>query len=405
MILRAPKKVFISCNGCNRRLLDAQRLKNYFLANGYEITVTPESADYLIFFASALNRIRIEESFDIIRRLSRYKGETIVLGCLMETAPTEFNDFWYGKSLPVKDMDSIDMFFQNIRIPYKEIPPSNIPLSSKNIYKTIDRGTFIKQRLGFLLSPAKVADKVYNYWHHNQKEDYNTTFIWVSKGCPNLCSFCAERKVVGPCISRPATEIVKEYRRLLDAGKRKFEFIGDDVGSYGLDLGVTLPYLIGKLNEADKDYQVQWVIKHLHPKFIIRYKNELIEVARSGKIRELICCFQSGSNRILKLMKRQHTIEQIAETLKEFRNILPDIRLATNIIVGFPTETDEEFNETLNVFDRIYFDRVHMIKYYDAEGSDSYTIEPKISDSEVVRRIRLAKRFFKKRGIYFQTRD
>lgn len=405
MTIQAPKKVYISCNGCNRRLLDAQRLKNYFLANGYEITVSPVSADYLIFFASALNRIRIDESFDIIRKLSSYNGETIVLGCLMETAPTEFNAFWHGKSLPVKDMDNIDMFFQDIKIPYKEIPPGNIPFSSQNIYKTIDRGTFIKQRLRFLLSPAKVADKIYNYWHYNQKEDYSTTFIWVSKGCPNLCSFCAERKVVGPCISRPVAEIVNEYRRLLDAGKRRFEFIGDDVGSYGLDLGVTLPHLLGKLNEADNDYQVQWVIKHLHPKFIIRYKKELIEVARSGKIRELICCFQSGSNRILKLMKRQHTIEQVTDTLKEFRNILPDIRLATNIIVGFPTETDKEFLETLYVFDRIYFDRVHMIKYYDAEGSDSYTIKPKVSDTEVSRRIRLAKRFFKKRGIYFQTRD
>ncbi|MBN2214130.1 MAG: radical SAM protein [Bacteroidales bacterium] len=405
MTAAVQKKVYISCNGCNRRLLDAQRLKNYLLANGYEITGFPGDADYLVFFASALNKVRIDESFDIIRKLGRYKGEIIVLGCLMETAPTEFNAFWKGKALPVKDMDDIDLFFPDIKVPYKEIPPDNFPLSPGNIYKDISPGVFIKQRLNLMLSPLKIADKLYGYLHHNKKEDYNTTFIWVSKGCPNLCSFCAERRVVGPCISRPAGEIVNEYSKLLEAGKRNFEFIGDDVGSYGLDLGITLPHLIQQLNKADKDYQVNWVIKHLHPKFIIRYKNEFIEMASSGKIRELICCFQSGSNRVLKLMRRQHTIEEVIDTLKEFRKVLPEIRLATNIIVGFPTETGEDFMKTLHVYDKVYFDRVHIIKYYDAEGSDSYAITPKVTDHEIARRIKLAKRFFKKRGIYFQTRD
>jgi tRNA A37 methylthiotransferase MiaB len=198
---------------------------------------------------------------------------------------------------------------------------------------------------------------------------------------------------------------VNEYRRLLGEGKRNFEFIGDDVGSYGLDLGITLPFLIRQLNEADKAYQVNWVIKHLHPKFIIKYKKELIETAGTGKIKELICCFQSGSNRLLRLMKRQHTIEEVTDTLTEFRKVLPDIKLATNIIIGFPTETAEDFLKTLHVFDEVYFDRVHMIKYYDAEGSDSFAIAPKVSDVEIARRIRLGKKFFKKRGIYFQTRD
>jgi tRNA A37 methylthiotransferase MiaB len=405
MTQSAPRQVYISCNGCNRRLLDAQRLKNYFLVNGYEITSFPGNADYIIFFASALNKIRIDESFDIIRRLGKYKGEIIVLGCLMETAPSEFNAFWQGKALPVKDMDNIDAFFRDITIPYREIPPGNVPFPSKNIYKTISPGVFVKQRFSLLLSPAKVTDKIYGFLHQNQKEDYDTTFIWVSKGCPNVCSFCAERKVVGKCISRPAGEIVNEYRRLLGEGKRNFEFIGDDVGSYGLDLGITLPFLIRQLNEADKAYQVNWVIKHLHPKFIIKYKKELIETAGTGKIKELICCFQSGSNRLLRLMKRQHTIEEVTDTLTEFRKVLPDIKLATNIIIGFPTETAEDFLKTLHVFDEVYFDRVHMIKYYDAEGSDSFAIAPKVSDVEIARRIRLGKKFFKKRGIYFQTRD
>ncbi len=399
------KQVYITCNGCNRRLLDADRVKRYFIANGWEVSASPKNADYCIFFASALNRVRIDESFDIIERLKKFPGEKLVLGCLMEVAPKEFNSRWKGGSLAVKDMNEIDSFFPDFTIKYKNIPLGNTPLIAKNIYKTISPQVFLKQRISMAMSPNRVADKMYSYIHRKKAENYQTAFIWVSAGCPNNCSFCAERKVVGKPISRPLNEIVDEYKKLIAEGMRNFEFIGDDVGSYGLDINTTLPELFARLNNEDRHIKVNWVLKHLHPKFIVKYKNDLIEIARAGKITEIICCFQSGSNRLLALMNRQHTIEEVIVTLKEFRQALPEIKLATNIIVGFPTETDEEFNQTLQVFDEVYFDRVHMIKYYDAEGSDSHTIEPKVSDESIARRIKSAKKFLKQRDIYFQTRD
>lgn len=399
------KQVYISSNGCNRRLLDADRVNRYFLLNGWKVTESPRNADFNLFFASALNRVRIDESFDVIERLTKYSGETIVLGCLMEVAPTEFRERWSGRALAVKDMNEIDSYFPGFKVKYKDVPTGNTPVPSRNIYKAISPEIFIKQRLSVVVSPTKVADKIYSYLHREQKENYQTTFIWVSTGCPNKCSFCAERKVIGDLISRPVAEIVEEYKKLLEEGRRNFEFIGDDVGSYGLDIDTNFPTLIEALNRIDEHYTVNWVLKHIHPKFIIKYQDDLISMARSGKIKEIICSFQSGSNRMLELMKRQHTIEEVIETLRRFRQLLPEVKLATNIIVGFPTETDEEFNQTLLVFDEVYFDRVHMIKYYDAEGSDSFELRPKISDDSISRRIKRAKKFLKQRKIYFQTRD
>ncbi len=403
--MNTTKQVYIASNGCNRRLLDADRVKRYFLLNDWKITDSPRNADFNLFFASALNRVRIDESFDIIERLSRFPGETIVLGCIMEVAPTEFHEKWNGKFLAVKDMNKFDSFFPGIRIKYRDVSPGNTPAKPGNIYKTVSPDVFIRQRLSLALNPAKVGDKLYSYLHRNQREDYNTTFIWVSNGCPNKCSFCAERKVIGDLHSRPVTEIVKEYGKMLDEGRRNFEFIGDDVGSYGLDINSSFPDLIEALNRRDAGHSVNWVIKHLHPKFIIKYQDDIINIARSGKVKEIICCFQTGSNRLLDLMNRQHSIEEVIITLKRFREALPEIKLATNIIVGFPTETDEEFLQTLAVFDEVYFDRVHLIKYYDAEGSDSHEIHPKISDESIARRIKSAKKFLKQRDIYFQTRD
>ena len=403
--MESAKQVYIASNGCNRRLLDADRVKRYFLLNGWKITESPKEADYNFFFASALNRVRIDESFDIIERLTRFPGETIVLGCVMEVAPTEFRERWNGKFLAVKDMNDFDSFFSGFQVKYKDVPPGNTPARSGNIYKAVSPDIFLKQRLSLALNPVKVVDKLYSYLHREQKENYDTTFIWVSQGCPNKCSFCAERKVIGELQSRPVDEIVNEYGRMLEKGRRNFEFIGDDVGSYGLDIDSHFPKLVSALTERDASYQVHWVIKHLHPKFIIKYQDDLIDIARSGKVTEIICCFQTGSNRLLELMNRQHTIEEVISTLKRFREALPGIKLATNIIVGFPTETDEEFDQTLAVFDEVYFDRVHMIKYYDAEGSDSHELNPKISDEAISRRIKHAKKFLKQRGIYFQTRD
>lgn len=399
------KRVYIASNGCNRRLLDADRVKRYFLLNGWKITDSPREADYNIFFASALNRVRIDESFDIINRLSRFSGETIVLGCVMEVAPTEFREKWKGKFLAVKDMNEFDSFFAGFEHKYRDIPLGNRPANSGNIYKNVSPDVFIKQRLALAMSPVRVGDKLYSYLHRRQKENYDTTFIWVSNGCPNKCSFCAERKVIGELQSRTVDDIVAEYGRMLDEGRRNFEFIGDDVGSYGLDINRTFPDLIKALNRRDEGLGVNWVIKHLHPKFIIKYQDHIIDIARSGKVKEIICCFQSGSNRVLDLMNRQHSIEDVITTLLRFRKVLPEIKLATNIIVGFPTETDEEFDQTLAVFDEVYFDRVHMIKYYDAEGSDSHELNPKISDEAIAGRIKHGKKFLKQRGIYFQTRD
>jgi MiaB/RimO family radical SAM methylthiotransferase len=403
--MSAAKQVYIASNGCNRRLLDADRVRRYFLSNGWKITESPKEADYNLFFASALNRVRIDESFDIIERLTRFPGETIVLGCVMEVAPGEFRKKWKGKFLAVKDMNAIDSFFPAFEVKYRDVPPGNTPARSGNIYKAVSPEVFLRQRLSLVLNPARIGDKLYSYVHRQQKENYDTTFIWVSNGCPNKCSFCAERKVIGDLQSRPVDDIVSEYGQLLEAGRRNFEFIGDDVGSYGLDINSSFPELVKALNKKDKGYNVHWVIKHLHPKFIIKYQDDLIDLAKSGKVKEIICCFQSGSNRLLELMNRQHTIEAVKSTLRRFRQVLPDIKLATNIIVGFPTETDEEFQQTLDVFDEVYFDRVHMIKYYDAEGSDSHELNPKISNEAISRRIQGARKFFKQRGIYFQTRD
>lgn len=397
--------VFISANGCNRRLLDARRLSEYFRKNDYQLLKHPKDANYIFFFASALNNVRIEESWDIIERLKKYDGELIVLGCLQEAVPSEFMQRWKGRHLRIKELHKIDDFFPDFTEKYKDIAFSNIPFPFKGMYNGVYPKICFSRIWNYIKSPQRFLDKFQSIIHKENQENFNTTFIWLSQGCPNKCSFCAERKTVGDLQSRSIDNIATEYQQLIDKGIRNFELIGDDVGSYGIDIDTDLPALIKRLSEIDAEKNVHWVIKHLHPKFIIKYKHDILWLATSGKVSEIICSFQSGSNRILELMNRNHTIEEIIETLLMYRKEMPNIKLATNIIVGFPSETEEEFQMTLDVFNTIPFDRVHLLHYYEAEGSDSSKIQEKVDNKIIRKRINKAKKFFRKKGIYCQSRD
>jgi tRNA A37 methylthiotransferase MiaB len=401
----SQKSVFVTTNGCNRRLLDAARLIAYFQINGYGIAESSNKADFIFLFASSLNRVRVEESFRLIENLSKQQGELIILGCLPAAAPTLFNKRFKGKALTIRDINQIDSFFPEFQVPYQDIPVQNTPLSKKLLYKGIWFKILLHRMRLYLTSPQLIKDRVYAIINKEKEESNKACFIWVSHGCPNKCAFCSERKAVGDLVSRPVESIKIEYKQLIDQGKREFEFIGDDVGSWGIDINSTLPVLLKELSGMDKGLKTRWIIKHLHPKFLIKYKTDLMEYAKNGKISEIICSFQSGSNRVLELMNRNHTIEEVIETIGDFRAVNPQLKYATNVIAGFPTETDEEFDKTLEVLKLLNFDRIHLIKYFNAEGTDSYTLEPKIDDKIINERIRRAKIFLKQHNLFYQSRD
>jgi tRNA A37 methylthiotransferase MiaB len=401
----SAQKVFVTTNGCNRRLLDATRFIEYFRLNNFTISESSKEADFIFLFASSLNNVRVKESLLLIDEYSKQKGELIVLGCLPAAAPTLFKKKFSGKALTIKNIDQIDDFFPECTIKYRDVPEKNVPLNKNKLYNGTRAKMFFHRMHLYMSSPILIKDKIYALLNKRKEENNDTCFLWVSKGCPNKCAFCSERRAVGDLISRPISSILIEYRQLLNEGKREFELIGDDVGSYGTDMDTSLPKLLNEMSLIDNGFEVKWIIKHLHPKFLIRYKNDLIKYTLDNKITEIICSFQSGSNRILGLMNRNHTIEEVIDTISYFREINPKLKFATNVIAGFPTETDEEFDKTLDVLKLLNFDRVHLIKYYDAEGTDSFSFETKIENSVIDARIRKAKKFFKSNNIFYQSRD
>ena len=228
-----------------------------------------------------------------------------------------------------------------------------------------------------------------------KKEDYAgiyadqpwvSAFLPVMRGCDNYCTYCIVPYVRGRLISRPYKDILTEAKRLVDKGVKEITLLGQSINQYEYN-GVNFAKL---LEMVAKESGVKWLrFLTSHPKYFTR---DIIEVM--VKYRNIICekihlPVQSGSNRILKLMNRKYTIEEYLKLVEELRKAIPDLALTTDIIVGFPTETEKDFEETLNLVKEVRFDYAFMFKYSEREGTAAVKLEPKVPEEERLRRLQI----------------
>ena len=198
-------------------------------------------------------------------------------------------------------------------------------------------------------------------------------------GCNNFCSYCIVPYVRGRERSRRPEEIIKEIQKLAADGVVEIMLLGQNVNSYGknLDNPMTFAQLLEEVEKIDGIERIRFMTSH--PKDL---SDELIEVmARSEKIcRHLHLPLQSGSSRILKVMNRRYTKEQYLELTEKIREAIPDISLTTDIIVGFPGETEEDFQETLDVVRRVRYDSAFTFLYSKRTGTPAAVMEDQVPE-------------------------
>jgi tRNA-2-methylthio-N6-dimethylallyladenosine synthase len=195
-----------------------------------------------------------------------------------------------------------------------------------------------------------------------------TAYVPITQGCDNFCSYCIVPYRRGRERSRPPQEIVCEVGELVRRGVKEVTLLGQNVDSYGKDLPdrPELAGLLGELNGIDGLSRIRFLTNH--PKDM---SSRLIEaVASLDKVCEQINLpVQAGDDRILELMRRGYTIDHYRRLIGEIRSKIPDIALSTDVIVGFPTETEEEFRHTFDLLDGLRFDTVHVAAYSPREGT------------------------------------
>jgi tRNA-2-methylthio-N6-dimethylallyladenosine synthase len=311
--------------GCQMNKAESERLGSYLEQLGFQATATTEEADLIVLNScvvrqSAENRVTNKlNALKLLKRL-RPNSTLAVTGCLVNSKVDQLS-----QSFP-----HVDYFFKP-----GEYPP------------------WLEKQGNLHIIPLHPSP---------------STFVPISQGCNNFCSYCIVPYRRGRERSRPVTEIACEVKQLVHRGVKEVTLLGQNVDSYGLDLPhqPTLADLLTELNTIDGLARIRFLTNH--PKDM---SPKLIEaVAHLDKVCEHISLpVQSGSNDILKAMRRGYTVDDYLHLVAQIRSKIPRVALSTDVIVGFPSETEEQFQQTFNLLSELRPDIVHVAAYSPRPGT------------------------------------
>ncbi|MBO5099851.1 MAG: tRNA (N6-isopentenyl adenosine(37)-C2)-methylthiotransferase MiaB [Treponema sp.] len=249
-------------------------------------------------------------------------------------------------------------------------------------------GTFGKNKFGEIISAVEENkksfqienDNIYSFAENSYEQDAFSTFVPIMHGCNNFCTYCIVPYVRGREVSRPVEQILAEVDFLSSRGVREITLLGQNVNAYKGEDGINFPKLLKKVSEhIDKtNSPIKWIrFESSNPN---DFSDELIEVISQDKH---IChgfhiAAQHGNNEILKRMNRKNTREEFIELTKKLRSKISDVQLTTDLMVGFPGETEEQFNDILTFMEEIKFESAFMYYYNPREGTSAATMSNQV---------------------------
>jgi len=400
------KKVFIYVSACERRELDAMRLKAYLVANSYLVVSHPKEADIILFIACAVLDRPTKISFNKIAAFQKYDAELIVAGCLPAIESKKLTSIFKGKTFTSEDINThpekIDQLFPDITIPFASIADANA------LFQNIEKSTLfgivhmilhtiplhkMMYDIRFYVLNHLFGDHVIFYRLLLKESSYQIRTSW---GCHGNCAYCAIHKAVGTLQSKTIEQCVIEFKQGLDQGYKHFILTADNIGAYGLDIGTTFPTLLDSLSSFDGNYDI--MVLNVHPRWVVKYIDQLEAIASRNTIRSLDIPFQSGSPRILKLMNRYSDIQNIRDACTRLKKANPQIVLGTDFIIGFPSETVDDLSKTLDFVKDVGFRVGTAIKFSCKQGTEAEKILPIVSNHEINKRFAFAKKNLKQAG-------
>jgi len=348
--MQSPKIGFVSL-GCPKALVDSERIITQLRAEGYGLVPKFEQADLVIVNTCGFINEAVEESLQSISDALTQNGKVIVTGCLGAKPEIILNKF-----PQVLDITGPQAYESVMTAVHKHLPPEHDPFLS-------------------LIPPqgVKLTPKHYAY-------------LKISEGCNHSCSFCIIPSMRGKLVSRPIGEVMKEASNLVAAGVKELLIISQDTSAYGVDLKYKTDFWQGKplkskfydlvkaLGELDVWTRLHYVYPYPHV-------DEIIPFMAEGKILPYLDIpFQHASPGILKMMKRPASSENNLNRIKAWRNICPELTIRSTFIVGFPGETEEDFQLLLNFLEEAQIDRAGCFQYSPVEGAKANELPDHVPD-------------------------
>ncbi len=404
--IKPDADIFLESVSCTRRDLDAQKISTYLRENNYTIVHDPSKADYIIIMTCGTTKELATISLTTIEKFKKYPAEIIVAGCLPETHVHELSRIFTGKTLSTKNLNTIDKYLPHVTKKFSDIPDVHTRWDNQNnqtlkgVIRRINAHMKLMRKIDwFLLNTfMKAVGKniVYVTPFNRLLPQPKQYFISISRGCIYNCTYCVVKKGVGSLHSKSPEQCIEELTCGLRQGYRSFWLEADDSGPYGTDIGSSLPRLLQNMMDLQEKFTIH--LSHTYPEWLVKYREEFIEIFKQKKINNILAPLQSGSQSILKLMARPYPIKEVVSALQAFKEANSELSIGVDLIVGFPSETEDDFKDTLRLFDNIRFDYGILIPYSNNQGTKASLIEPKIPKQVVDQRIKTARRYLKKQN-------
>ncbi len=356
--LEAPPTAHVHTFGCQQNVSDGEKIKGMLAEMGYGIVGEPDGADVIIFNTCAVRENAEDRVFGNLGALKHEKRRNpnaiiAVCGCMVEQ----------------------EHITERIK---KSFPHVSLVFGTNALY------TLPELIYGQLTEHARMfsvpkSDGVIAEGIPLRRESKILASIPIMYGCNNFCSYCIVPYVRGRERSREMNDIVNEAKTAIENGAKELLLLGQNVNSYGKEHGTSFSELLRQINALDGEFRICYMSSH--PKDATR---ELIDtIAECEKVtRHFHLPVQSGSTRVLREMNRKYTREDYLEIVDYIREKIPDAALTSDIIVGFPGETREDFEQTLSLIERVRFDSLYTFIYSRRKGTKAAEMDDPISEEE-----------------------
>ena len=342
--------------GCSKNLIDTEIVIGQFKKNKYEIENDPEKAEIIVINTCGFITSAKEEAINTILEMAEYKKKNckylIVIGCLVQRYYEELIEELPEVDLFIK-IDEYDNLWRKIN---KLIKEDAIEISTTHTSKKITE-----------MKPLPMPTQK-EFLQRIITTGENYAYLKIGEGCSNRCTYCAIPYIRGPFVSRPQEEIIEEAKLLAKKGIKELIIIAQDTTKYGVDIygESKLAELLQKISQIP---EIKWI------RFLYSYPEGITEeLIQTVKNNEKICKYfdipiQHISNTVLKRMNRRTSKEQIEKLIEKLRTEIPNVTLRTSLIVGFPGETIQDFEELQKFVEKAKFDKLGVFMYSKEEGT------------------------------------
>jgi len=335
--------------GCSKNLVDTEMAIGLFQENGFNVVIRPEDADVLLINTCGFIESAKEEAINTILEMAEYKKKRckvlIVMGCLVQRYKEELK-----KAIPEVDLwikfQEYDTFWEQV----------------KQILNVSEK----KKDLDFMNRVISTGD--------------NFVYVRIAEGCSNYCTYCAIPSIRGPYVSRKIEDIVTEVEKYVDLGYKEIILIAQDTTKYGIDIYGKSKFveLLKKIEKISGDFWIRFL--YAYPETIT---DELIDIVKKSK---KICHYfdipiQHIANPVLKRMNRKSNGKSIRDLMKKLRKEIPDVIIRSTVMVGFPGETKEDFEELKQFLEEVKFDKLGAFAYSKEENTPAKNLNNQIHPS------------------------